>query len=161
MIKVQKLLEADLTGLGKPICIRDDYPPDAIDDIQTYYGKLAIRPGESSTQVGICVAKNRPLIVDEVECHLETAEILVALTGSFVVPVLPSRETDGTLVPDKDKAIAVRVDQGEAIMFNPGIWHWTPYAVDQPTANVLVIFKEDTPDKDFHGCKFESPLEMA
>ena len=159
MLKVQPLKTADMTGIGKAICLKDSLIPDAQDEIQTYYGKLAIMPA-TENQIGICVAKHRPYLVDRLESHIESAEVLAALNGSFIVPCAPRIIRDGKAVPDAEHARALRVEQGEAVMFDPGVWHWTPYAIT-PECNVLVCFKKDTPDNDFHEFCLEEPWEMV
>lgn len=156
MIKIQALKDADLTGIGQAYFVREGRTPDGQDDIQTYFGKIAILKEAGDFQLGVCIAKNRPYIVDKLECHLQTPEYLVALKGSFVVPCAPS--VNG--VPDTANAKAVRVEQGEGIVFDPGVWHWTPYAIT-PECNVLVCFKEDTPSKDFNAFELENPWELG
>ena len=160
MIKAEPLKTADLTGIESAICLRDGLVPDAEDAIQTYYGQLAIMPATGSNQIGFCVAKNRPYIVDKMEQHQESAEVLGAMNGSFIVPCAPSIEVDGKPAPDFDHMKAIKVEQGEAIMFDVGVWHWTPYAVT-PECNVLVCFKKDTPANDFHGYEISNPVEMS
>ena len=158
-VKVQHISSEMFKGLGKAICITPDTRADARDDIQTYYGQLAIMDCDSAIQIGVCVAKNREYIVEELEQHKKTAELLAALKGDFVTLAAPSKEINGKLCPDIDKAVAIRVDQGEGVFFDKGIWHWTPYAIT-PTCDVLVVFRKDTPKEDFTGYKLSTPVKM-
>ena len=158
-MNIQKLSSADLTGIGKAILVKDSMIPDGKDELQTYYGKIGALPECGGYQVGICIAKKRPMIVDELESHVQTVEFLGAMNGSFVVAAAPSKEVDGQRVPDVDKAVALLVEQGEAILFDVGVWHWTPFAVEEES-NVLVIFKTDTPANDFNGYKVD-PIEIV
>ena len=142
---------------GKVIAVPKDSKPDAQSEIQTYYGQLAIMKCTGSIQLGICVAKKRENIVDEMEQHVRTHELLAALRGDFLVPVASSVIMDGKAVPDIEHAIAVRVNQGEGILFDTGIWHWTPYPVGEE-CEILVGFKTDTPKDDFISSKMKEKL---
>ncbi|MGE5494157.1 MAG: ureidoglycolate lyase [Burkholderiales bacterium] len=158
-VKARRISPDVMEGLGKAVCISADTKPDAQTDIQTFYGQLAIMNCEDAIQIGVCVAKNRKYVVDEMERHANTSELLFAIKGDFVTAVTSSAEVDGKLCPDLDKVMAVRVNQGEGIFFNEGVWHWTPYAIT-PTCDVLVIFKKDTPKNDFISCRLEKTITM-
>ena len=158
-IKALNISPKVMEGLGKAVIVTGEVKPDARTDIQTYYGQLAVMECGGAVQIGICVAKNREYVVDEMERHAQTPELLVALKGGFVTPVAPSKEENGTLRPDMDKAVAVRVNQGEGIFFDESVWHWTPYAIT-PECDVLVVFKKDTPQNDFISCKLKETVRM-
>lgn len=153
-IYAQPLQSNALEGMGKGIFL-DGVTPDVRSDIQEYFGKLAIFPAAGDLQFGICIAKDRPLILDEMEQHVETAEILIALKGGFAVAFAP----DGA-APDIQKASAVRVEQGQGVLLNKGVWHWTPYAIASP-CEILVVFKENTPKNDFTSVKLDEPIEIS
>ena len=158
-IKAMRLTQDNFSGFGRAVCIDDGTVPDAQSSIQTYYGKLASLECDGSMQVGICVAKNRPYTVDEMEQHADSPELLAALKGDFVTPVTTSIDIGGKQAPDIDNIKAVRVNQGEAIVFDAGIWHWTPYAVSE-MCDVLVIFKTDTPSNDFISYKLDDAVSI-
>lgn len=150
----QHITPENFKAFGKVIAVLPEVKPDGQSEIQTYYGKLAIMKCADSIQLGICVAVRRENVVDELEQHVETQELLAALKGDFLVPVTSSVLVDGQARPDLDKMVAMRVNQGEGIVFNEGIWHWTPYPVTK-TCDVLVGFRTDTPANDFISCKLE------
>lgn len=158
-IRAQHISNEIFKGLGKAICITPDTKPDARDDIQTYYGQLAIMECDSALQIGVCVAKKREYIIRELEQHKKTAEMLIALKGDFVTLAAPSAEINGKLCPDIDKAVAIRVNQGEGVFFDKTVWHWTPYAITQD-CDVLVVYRKDTPKEDFTGYKLDMPVKM-
>ncbi len=158
-VKAQHVSNELLKDMGKAIRITADTKPDAQSDIQTYYGQLALMQCTGEIQIGICVAKNREYIVNELERHAETAELLVALKGDFVTAVAPSIEVGGRLCPDMNKVIAVRVNEGEGVFFKEDVWHWTPYAIT-PGCDVLVAFKKDTPKNDFLAYQLDEPIKM-
>jgi ureidoglycolate hydrolase len=158
-IKASHISPEIMQGLGKAVLITPDTKPDAETDIQSYYGQLAIMNCTDAVQIGICVAKNREFVVDELEQHAQTSELLFAAKGDFVTAVAPSIVVEGKERPDIDRAIAIRVNQGEGVFFDEGIWHWTPYAIT-PTCDVLVVFQKDTPKNDFISCKLKESIRM-
>lgn len=157
--KAQHINNKMFEGFGRAIRITEGTKPDAKDDIQTYYGQLAIMECSGAIQLGICVAKRREYVVEQLEQHKKTAELLAALKGDFVTLAAPSVESGGKQVPDLERAVAVRVNQGEGVFFDEGIWHWTPYAIT-PECDVLVTFGKDTPKYDFTAVKLEEPVKM-
>ncbi|MFY9130463.1 MAG: ureidoglycolate lyase [Saccharofermentanales bacterium] len=149
-----------MADFGRAIRVTPDVCPDAESEIQTYYGQLAIMESSDAVQIGICVAKRRPFVVSELEYHGQTAELLFAARGDFVVPVTGSVEVDGVKRPDLEGLTAVRVNQGEGIFFDKEVWHWTPYPLAS-TSDVLVVFKKETPALDFISFKFDEHVEMT
>jgi len=158
-IKVQNLTPDNFKDFGKVISVTAKAKPDADTEIQTFFGQLAIMKSSESIEFGICVAKNREYVVETLEQHIETEELLAALKGDFITPVALSVETGGKLVPDMDNMIAVRVNQGEGVVFGEGVWHWTPYAVTE-TCDVLVAFKTDTPKNDFISYSLDENIRI-
>ena len=147
-IKAQHVTPENFKAFGKVISVAAKSQPDTQSDIQTFYGQLALMECHGSIEFGVCVAKNRAFVVDTLEQHAETAELLAALRGDFITPVTTSVMIDGKEYPDMEQIVAVRVNQGEGVVFDKGIWHWTPYAVTE-SCDVLVAFKTDTPKNDF------------
>ena len=158
-IKAMRLTEDNFAEYGSAVYVDGEREPDAQSDIQTYFGQLAVMPCSGAMQVGICVAKNRAFVVDELEQHINTPELLAALKGEFIVPVTSSLNIDGRVLPDIENIKAVRVGQGQGVVFDSGMWHWTPYAVTD-TCDVLVIFKKDTPKDDFITYKLENEVNI-
>lgn len=157
--KAQHISNEVFKGLGRAIRITADTKPDAKSDIQTYYGQLAIMECSGAIQLGICVAKHREYVVEELEQHTQTSELLAALKGDFITLAAPSIDKGGKQYPDIGRAIAVRVNQGEGVFFDEGVWHWTPYAIT-PTCDVLVAFRKDTPACDFTAARLDEPVIM-
>lgn len=158
-IKAQHVTPENFQAFGKVISVMAKSQPDTESDIQMFYGQLAMMQCQGSIELGICVAKNRAFVVDTLEQHAETAELLAALRGDFITPVTTSVMIDGKQCPDMEKITAVRVNQGEGVVFDKGIWHWTPYAVTE-SCDVLVAFKTDTPKNDFIANKLTTEITI-
>lgn len=159
-VAAQRVTSENFQRFGKVVAVSGGLKPDAQSEIQTYFGKLATMDCASSIQLGICVAKKRENVVGELEQHVDTQELLAALKGDFLVPVTSSVVADGKEKPDMGKMTAFRVNQGEGIVFDAGIWHWTPYPVAE-SCDVLVGFKTDTPQNDFVSCELEEKFVIV
>jgi ureidoglycolate hydrolase len=134
--------------------------PSAQSEIQTFFGKLGLIQCEGAVEIGICIARKRPFEITQIEQHAKTSELLFAMVGDFITPVAPSIIKNGIALPDMEKAIAIRVNQGQGVVFNKGIWHWTPYPVDD-TATVLVAFQENTPQDDFIAAELAEAITVV
>lgn len=157
-IAAERLTPENVELFGKAIKIDGPSIMDMQEDAK-YWGPLAIMSCEESMQIGIHTGKNIDFVVSKLEHHAETPELLVALKGDFITPVTISVEKDGKLVPDLTKLKIIRVNQGESILFNEGVWHWSPYPVGD-SCEVLVVFKKDTPDKDFISYELKEKIKM-
>lgn len=112
-----------------------------------YYGGLGIMDCHGVTEIGICTFKKREFIVDQLEQHAQTPELLYALDGDFIMPVAPVIHQNGATYPDLSKIRAIRVRQYEGVIFKDGMWHWAPYPLKE-TSSVIVGFKKDTGTTD-------------
>lgn len=108
-----------------------------------------IDAGGGRVSVGVLNLKARPLAVSELERHVATPELLVAVEGDVVIPVAPANHPG--VNPDVHAVEVFRLNQGEAVILNTGVWHGLPFPLDE-SATLLVIFKEDTPSRDFELC---------
>lgn len=153
----KRLTPENVEMFGKAIKVDDTLTLNAGE--HKYVGQLTILSCEDSLQVGIHSAGNQGFVVSQLEQHADTPELLAALKGDFIVPVTNSIEVEGKQVPDMANISAIRVNQGEGIVFEKGVWHWSPYPAGD-YCDVLVIFKKDTPDNDFISFKLEEEIRI-
>jgi ureidoglycolate lyase len=111
-----------------------------------YKEKVGVLDTGGRTSVGVLNLKARESEFHELERHVATPELLVMVKGDVVFPVAPANQPESA--PDAAALEAFRVNQGEAVIMRPGVWHGLPFPL-QAEATVLVIFKEGTPDQDF------------
>lgn len=109
-----------------------------------HYAELGFLDCNDIVEFGITTFKKREFKVDKLEQHVKTPELLYAIDGAFVMPVAPIIYKDGEAYPDLEKIIAIKVGQGEGVIFDDGIWHWAPYPCDKEISSVLVGFKKGT-----------------
>jgi len=76
------------------------------------------------------------------ERHLDTGEILTSLRGDCILCAAPP----GELKPEKIRAFSLK--EGQAVVLQPGAWHWIPFPVKKEGARILVIFQDRTGEDD-------------
>ena len=109
-----------------------------------HYAELGFIDCNDSVEFGITSFTKREFEVDKLEQHAKTPELLYAIDGVFIMPIAPIIYIDGKAFPDLNKIKAIKVDQGEGVIFKDGIWHWAPYPYNKEKSSVLVGFKKGT-----------------
>ena len=133
-----ELSEAAFQPFGKVLRL-PERKPDATGAVHEYWDQLVVFPGETS--VNFLITKQRDPIFTEMERHRATAEILVLLAGSCLLPVAPAGPLDEA---------AIRVFQmkpGDAVCMEPGTWHWLPFPREQ-ASQFLVVYHNGTAQHD-------------
>jgi len=160
-LKAQYLNQIDFNEFGEVISIdilkkRD---PTVQSEIQSYYSEVGHMECGGSAEYGVCIAKERNLEILQMEQHTDTSELLLSMGGDFIVPVAPVAINGGKPIPNIEKLVAVRVLEGEGVVFKPGIWHWTPFPV-RDHSFVLVSFRLGTPVNDTTVFDLEEKIIM-
>lgn len=97
---------------------------------------------EGNTEIGICtVYRQEEIMLTGMERHLRTPEILIPIDGAFVLPLL----IDGDDISDAE---AFRVNIGEAVKINDGVWHGACLPAEKDESSYFVIFQKGTPHMD-------------
>lgn len=124
----------------------------------SYKEKVGIMDiGGGRVSVGVLNLKARALTFSELERHIATPELLVVVEGDVVFPVAPANHPDNA--PDAAGVELFRLGRGEAVIMSPGVWHGLPFPLG-PSATLLVVFKEGTPDHDFELVKTQQGTEF-
>jgi ureidoglycolate hydrolase len=113
-------------------------------DAVTLYGDLA-RIGDVGADVefGLALLEPREPSMDNMERHVETAELLFAVKGAFVLPLAPAAAE----LPAPKEVRCFVVPEGQGCVLERATWHWAPYPM-QGRCEVLVGFKAGTPAND-------------
>lgn len=126
---------------GKVVRLPEDNPTASGDTFQ-FWADIAHYEIEGETEIGLCMvtapAGNR---IDGLERHLRTPEVLIPVHTPFALPVL----VDGEL---EDNLQVFRVNVGEAVVINAGVWHSASLPLGNPEATYFVIFRRGTPSED-------------
>lgn len=113
--------------------------PLAADDTFKYWSDVASYYVEGETEIGYCtVYRQDRNVVDWMEQHLRTPEILIPIDRPLVLPVMS----------DKGHVEAFRAERGEAVVIAPGVWHSACKPLDGEEASYFVIFRRGTPRED-------------
>jgi ureidoglycolate hydrolase len=88
------------------------------------------------------------------ERHIETAEMCVAIEGDCIIAVGQGEPAS----PDPATIEWFRLEQGDTVIYNPGVWHWVPFAAGDETCRQLIVYKNQTGKNDFFKYEFTVPI---
>jgi hypothetical protein len=144
-----ELVKAELKGIGTALKLPDstERRPDVENDLLRFFGKLGVIEAPGGVEFGICAYNRRAFVVEGLEQHRLSAELLYAIDDDFLMPVAPN--IAGRDQPDLSRAFAILVRRGEGVIFAPSAWHWVPYPFKDKSF-ALVGFAIDTPKNDMH-----------
>ena len=146
-IKAVKVTAANFAPFGQYISTGSK-KADSVNKVFSFWNALGSVKIKGDTSISIVKTKPQKVMrEDGMEHHKKTSEVLVA-TGEVVV-VATLGDTKNPKLPDPATVKAFIVPAGDAVIFNPSVWHHAPLAVKE-TCNVYVIFDKTTPDKDFY-----------
>jgi hypothetical protein len=159
-LSVREAATTDLRGIGAVLRLPDpaSRPPDVQNDIIRFFGKLGVIEAPGGVEFGICAYEKRDFLVEGLEQHRESGELLYAIDDEFLMPVAPNLPDANQ--PDLARAFAIRVRRSEGVIFAPGAWHWVPYPLKKGRSFALVGFAIDTPKNDFFSQALNPPLKI-
>ncbi len=137
-IQTQRLSSDDFGPYGS-VAVRPAGPPLAEDDSFKYWSDAGRYGIEGETEIGYCTVFRRDrAVVDWMERHVRTPEILIPVDHALVLPVTSD-----------DGAVAAFVaEPGEAVVIGPGVWHSACLPLAEDEATYFVIFRRRTPHED-------------
>jgi len=89
-----------------------------------------------------CRIGPREPVIDVVECHSYTAEMLMPLDADVLMWFAPASVPDAGFPGEKARAFLV--PKSTMVVIKPGTWHHGPFAVGSEPVNVLVALPERT-----------------
>lgn len=98
---------------------------------------------EGEAWVGVSNLLKRPFRFSSMERHLKSMELMLPLNGSMLLAMAPHESLDPEEVPPVDKVQVFEVKVGQAVIFNTGPWHWTPFPTED-VVTILVVLREGT-----------------
>jgi ureidoglycolate lyase len=87
--------------------------------------------------VGYATLAVRPFVQTCAEQHVHSMEVLTPIGGDMIVVVSPA--TGAGELPPLDCFAAFRVAEGQAVVLDPGVWHYAPFAIDGPMAFTVLL----------------------
>ena len=110
-----------------------------------------LEAGEYTLSMLTC--KKRDLLVKEMERHLQTVEVMIALDDDVYIPVgEPGDEWDG-------KISVFLVPRGSGIVLNKGVRHFIPYTLNHD-CNCTIIYKANTAEGDLELEALDEPCRI-
>jgi len=145
-LTIEDANKRNFKGLGViiKIPVEGELEPTLQSSFFKHYAELGFIDCGGAVEFGITTFKKREFKVDKLEQHAKTPELLYAIDSDFIMPVASIIYKDGESFPDLAKIKAIKVNQGEGVIFDDGIWHWAPYPYDKEVSSVLVGFKKGT-----------------
>ena len=138
MIAIQSLTEEAFAPFGRAV-IQPSDGATASDETFSFWSDVAHYGIEGDTEVGYCtVYRGEEDVVDWMERHDRTPEMLVPIDRPFVLPVMAK---DGTVQ-------AFHVAVGQAVIIGDGVWHSACKPVGADEATYFVVFRRGTPRED-------------
>ena len=148
-LEIQKTSEVDFKEIGKLISIPDVKKEPTIQTTNfKLWGSLGILDTTEAVEFGIAQFDKRKYSIKNLEQHAKTQELLLVLKGSVLMPVAPITVLNEKEYPDLTKFKAINLKENEGILFNRGVWHWSPFPFGVDTSFLLVVFKKGTAKTD-------------
>ncbi|HEX9006952.1 MAG TPA: ureidoglycolate lyase [Bacteroidota bacterium] len=140
-ITPQKVSPQSFARFGRVVSTPTDAPTSQGPEYK-FWSDIAHYEIGGETEIGLCTVYQQPdTTLSSVERHLRTPEILIPIDGPFILPLV--REEGG-----KDVVEAFRVEVGEAVVINTGVWHGPCLPVGRTHESYFVIFRRRTPYED-------------
>jgi ureidoglycolate lyase len=152
VIEAAPLDAASFAGLGT-VVERPGAPPDAEGHGLAWWAEAALLDDEAPYALGFLDLQPARMRLDWAERHARSREAVVALSGPCLVYAAPadSRPPDGLR--------AFRLEPGQAVVLERGVWHGAPLALDG-SGTALVVLRRGTGDDDVELVHFE-PIEVS
>ena len=147
IVKSKKLTADSFSKFGKIIDIPQS-PPSVESETVKYWSTIATFMLDGEIEVGICIVKKHSNILEFMERHVQTPELITPIEGDFILPVAVSRNlVDPEETPIAEDVEAFYINEKQAVVMNKGVWHWAPFPVREE-ASFFVIFKKETSKRD-------------
>lgn len=105
---------------------------------------------EGETEIGYCtVFPSEAGVVNWMERHERTPEVLIPIDRAVVLPVLRDGEV-----------LAFLFEPGEAVVIGQNVWHSACLPAEGPEANYFVIFRRGTPHEDVIKQDLQKPVRI-
>ena len=142
-IKAKKITKDNFAKFGKVVKAPSTEPTAQADDFK-FWSDIANYEIEGSTEIGICTVYKQPAnIINGMERHLNTPEILIPIDAPFVLPLLKDGENE-------ELAESFLVDIGEVVVIDKAVWHGACLPINKEESSYFVIFKKGTPYDDVY-----------
>ena len=114
-----------------------------------------VDPRTENFVFGYLEAYASSLEFDTMERHVNTAEVIIPLTGCSVLPLAPPKELDNPdAKPQVEDIVGFLLDGTTAVCLYRGTWHHPPISLSS-VSTFLIGIKKGTVKNDLHIVDFE------
>ena len=147
-IKPRRITPENFAPFGR-VVTAPAHEPTASGPTFKFWSDIASYHVDGETEIGLCTVYRQDRdVVDWMEQHVRTPEILIPIDAPFVLPVMK----DGNVQ-------AFIVNPGEAAVIGDGEWHSACIPAGRMEMRYFVIFRRGTPAQDVTKQDIQ-PLEI-
>lgn len=162
-LKVQELTKKAFAGCGQVVEIPADHTEGGWDELPfpiKLDAEAGFMPTEGEIQILAVTVAERPLVVNLLERHRGTHEMVIPLGVSIWLPVAPPSE--GEAKPDLDTVAVFEVQPHQAVICKPGAWHFAPFTTELgTTASLLALYNCGTTEEDVEMVQLDEVIEVV
>ena len=160
IVKVKDLTVEAFSKFGRVI-EAPNFQPLVENENVKYWGTVATFKVEGETEIGICIVKKGSNILEFMERHVQTSEVIIPIEGDFILPVAASKSLeDAGEHPKAEDIEAFYIKDEQAIVLNKGVWHYAPLPIMEE-ASFFVIFKKETAKHDLDLKKINKEVKIV
>lgn len=142
-LAIEELTVETFATFGRVI-ERPDHAQDAAGPGWKWWGETGFLPAaDRPYAVGYLDLQTAELKFDWAERHMSTVELIFPLGGDCLVYVGPPDHLDEPdRMPDLERFRVFRVKQGRGVLFDRGVWHGAPLALDRPLSAAVLLLRD-------------------
>jgi ureidoglycolate lyase len=161
-IKIEELTGESFKPYGDIIDIPNRKPDFSDDDSDLWCGIGEVKVEKGASQFcWLDVKRQRPFLCNNLECHINTSETMIPVSGqSVVVVALPEQDSVSLNLPDPKSIKAFFVNGSKGFNFKPRVWHWLPYPLSTK-ASFILLFKKGTPEEDLRILNLNKECDLS
>lgn len=157
-LKAQTVSDEALAGCGSLITPFDGPAPEEGE----IYSWTTVLPdlglSGAALLAGRFECRARPIRATRFERHLESPELISAVTGDAIIFLAPPQEPRPAALSGLR---AVLVPRGRAILLARGCWHAVPFPAGKENVTLLVVFRDKTGEDDLHFFDMPETVELS
>lgn len=143
-IKIQEASAKSFIKYGKVVELNPLSKASIKTDQVTFWKQRASYLIKNKTEIGVLKVKKSEMVFSELENHFITPTVLIPIYGDFVMAVAGPSDK----ITSAKKVEAFHFSRDQLVVLNPKAWHGVTYPLKEKEITLLVIFGENTLDKD-------------
>lgn len=147
-LKVQELDNESFADFGHVISKSIRRPDHSCSEYDWWADLAVFNKIDKRYGIGLALVKKQELRQSRSERHMKTPEFFLPVGGDmFIIVGPPDYPEEPDRLPDLTRFKAFKMQQGEAVILKPGVWHYVPMPMKNKV-HMFVIFSEGTSKDD-------------